>query len=312
MALYNVGQRVRAIGVDYHPYIITQVVSMQPGDFGQDYITDRGYLAESQILGLFDATSTTMPDPMIGAVGHWEYFNDGSKQWHYPNGTTDPIIGAPLPIAIDSYIPPPVVQDKLYVVYGPPQPTGGATTNLQQLESQIPGIGGALVKLTKGWDGLNWVEKGLILAAVALVGIEALAAVGVEVGVGTALLAVLKGIPLLGGLFKGSSGVSGVVPPGFTASWKANGVQFYRNGPRLGVMNTRGRFKTWTPKKPIVLYSDGTRNLKTLVKATKIIKKELAALQTSITQSESPRRSSGPKAKKFTLAEVGELRRALP
>lgn len=71
-------------------------------------------------------------------------------------------------------------------------------------------------------------------------------------------------------------------------SWNTNpknpaeGVTFYRlsNG-WLAVQNKRGRWKTWKPKRPIVLYPGGASNLKTMLRADKALNrqaKQLAAM----------------------------------
>ena len=58
-------------------------------------------------------------------------------------------------------------------------------------------------------------------------------------------------------------------------SWVANGVTFYRLADgKLAVQNKRGRWKVWRPKKPIVLYSDGASNLKTMLRADKALNKQ--------------------------------------
>lgn len=166
-------------------------------------------------------------------------------------------------------------------------PSGGSQMGIQDIEAQIPGIGMALVKLTQGWDNLNVVEKGLILAAVALVGAEALGALGAALGAG-GLLGVLRSLPVIGVLTKGIFGggtaaAHGQVPAGFSPAWKANGVQFYRNpNGLLGVMNHKGRWKQWRPRKPIVLYANGAKNLKTMLKADKALKKQAKELSNMI------------------------------
>lgn len=65
-------------------------------------------------------------------------------------------------------------------------------------------------------------------------------------------------------------------------SWVANGVTFYRlSDGRLAVMNKRGRWKVWKPKKPIVIMPTGAINLKTLIRADAVLNrqaKKLAAI----------------------------------
>jgi len=65
-------------------------------------------------------------------------------------------------------------------------------------------------------------------------------------------------------------------------SWIANGVTFYRlSDGKLAVQNKRGRWKTWKPKKPIVLFADGAGDLRTLLRADAAVTrqtKKLAAM----------------------------------
>ena len=69
------------------------------------------------------------------------------------------------------------------------------------------------------------------------------------------------------------------IQPGVSAqvvgSWVANGVTFYRllDG-KIAVQNKKGRWKVWRPKKPIVLYSDGASNLKTMLRADRALNKQ--------------------------------------
>lgn len=197
---------------------------------------------------------------------------------------------------------------------GPLGPTGGPVTTsspLQNLEAQIPGIGSALVAITQGWDNLNPIEKGLIIAAVALVGIEVLGALGAELGVGAALMTALRAVPILGGILgKGGGGAthSGIVPGGFVAAWKANGVQFYRNSTgMLGVMNKHGRWKQWRPRKPIVLYSTGATNLKTLFRAERALRKQVREISRAVERHTAPR-ARAAKEPKLTANEFRQLR----
>jgi len=68
-------------------------------------------------------------------------------------------------------------------------------------------------------------------------------------------------------------------------SWNTNpnnpklGVTFYRlsNG-WLAVQNKKGRWKTWKPKRPIVLYANGASNIKTMLRADKALNKQAKAI----------------------------------
>jgi len=68
-------------------------------------------------------------------------------------------------------------------------------------------------------------------------------------------------------------------------SWNTNpkdpsqGVTFYRlAGGWLAVQRKNGSWKTWKPKKPIVLYANGASNLKTMLRADKALDKQAKAL----------------------------------
>lgn len=105
--------------------------------------------------------------------------------------------------------------------------------------------------------------------------------------------------------------VGGSVPAGFTKAWKANGVQFYRsaNG-MLGVLNGKGRWKQWRPRKPIVIYSTGAPNIKAMLKADKALAKQAKAIEHMIVRHQA--KKSGPAQKRYTLQEVAALKQLAP
>ena len=62
-------------------------------------------------------------------------------------------------------------------------------------------------------------------------------------------------------------------------TWVANGVVFYRLADgKLAVVRKNGTVRVWRPKKPIVLYSDGAKDLKTMLKADKALDKQARQL----------------------------------
>jgi len=78
-------------------------------------------------------------------------------------------------------------------------------------------------------------------------------------------------------------------------SWVANGVTFYRLADgKLAVQNKKGRWKVWRPKKPIVLYSSGAINVKTLIKADKVLAKQAKAIASMLNR-RAPRRKTPKK-----------------
>jgi len=66
-------------------------------------------------------------------------------------------------------------------------------------------------------------------------------------------------------------------------SWEANGVTFYRlSDGKLAVMNKKGRWKVWRPKKPVVLMPGGATNLKTLLKADRMLNAQAKKIATML------------------------------
>jgi len=91
--------------------------------------------------------------------------------------------------------------------------------------------------------------------------------------------------------------------PGVTiiGSWNTNprnpsqGVTFYRlsNG-WLAVQNKKGRWKTWKPKRPIVLYPGGASNLKTMLRADKALNTQAKKIASMLNR-RAPRKKSSAK-----------------
>lgn len=84
-------------------------------------------------------------------------------------------------------------------------------------------------------------------------------------------------------------------------SWNTNprnpalGVTFYRlsNG-WLAVQNKKGRWKTWKPKRPIVLYPAGASNLKTFLRADKALNNQAKRLNAALNR-RAPRKKTPAK-----------------
>jgi len=78
----------------------------------------------------------------------------------------------------------------------------------------------------------------------------------------------------------------------------ALGVTFYRlsNG-WLAVKKKNGSWKTWKPKKPIVLYANGASNLKTMLRADKALNKQAKAIAGMLNR-RAPRKKSSPSTSK--------------
>lgn len=81
--------------------------------------------------------------------------------------------------------------------------------------------------------------------------------------------------------------VVGPLPPEIasrvTRSWTANGTPFIGlTDGRVCAMNKRGRWRCWWPKKPIVLYADGSANLKHFLKGDKALNKQAKAIASAL------------------------------
>jgi len=109
-----------------------------------------------------------------------------------------------------------------------------------------------------------------------------------------------------GGNGAGGGDIHGQLPGHLGASiigsWNTNpadpskGQTFYRLADgKLAVQNKKGVWKVWKPKRPVVLYAGGVKNLKTLLKADAILQKESKKLQRMLN-----RRAPQPRKRKQT------------
>lgn len=66
-------------------------------------------------------------------------------------------------------------------------------------------------------------------------------------------------------------------------TWVANGVKFYRLADgKLAVQNTRGRWKVWRPKRPIVLMPTGASNLRQFLRADAVLNRQAKLLSKAL------------------------------
>ena len=85
----------------------------------------------------------------------------------------------------------------------------------------------------------------------------------------------IEALPNLPGFGGGGAGDHVMHGAAVVGSWMANDVTFYRLADgKLAVQNKKGRWKVWKPKRPIVLYAGGAINLKTMLKADKVLNKQ--------------------------------------
>jgi len=128
----------------------------------------------------------------------------------------------------------------------------------------------------------------------------ALTAVGVPSGTWVVVDSILGGGNGNGGGFPAIPGHADIEGAHLGAhvvgSWVSNGVTFYRldNG-KLAVQKKNGVWKIWRPKKPVVLYANGTKDLRTLIKADAIVTKQVKKLKRMIDRrAPSPRKPKQP------------------
>jgi len=159
----------------------------------------------------------------------------------------------------------------------------------------ITGIPGISIGSRLGWGTLPaWFRTGL--AAAGFTGATVVVDQLLEAGG----LPSIPGIGGGGGLddipFRSGWGNVGVV-----GGWTANGVQFYRlsNG-YLAVQNKLGRWKVWKPKKPIVIYPGGKINLRTMLKADKVLTRQAKQIASMLNR-------RAPRSKPKTPAHSGVM-----
>ena len=93
------------------------------------------------------------------------------------------------------------------------------------------------------------------------------------------------------------AGPGGLSPVGVVGTWVANGVTFYRlvDG-RLAVQNSKGRWKVWRPRRPIVLFSNGASNLKDFIRADAALDRQAKRLRKALDR-RAPRRTGSTRRK---------------
>jgi len=127
-----------------------------------------------------------------------------------------------------------------------------------------------------------------------------LASIGI--GVGTDILMDIPGVPGEGRILPfggdgldipGHADIEGVhLGAHVIGSWVANGVTFYRlSDGKLAVRNKKGRWKVWRPKRPIVLYSDGAKDMKTMLRADAALQRQAKKIATMLNRRTKPRAS---------------------
>ena len=79
--------------------------------------------------------------------------------------------------------------------------------------------------------------------------------------------------------------------------WVANGVTFYKlSDGKQAVRRKNGTWRIWRPKKPIVIYSDGSSSLKTLLRADAAVTRQAKKLYAMLQRRANPTRRTRKKA----------------
>jgi len=300
---------------------------LTPGQF-QGLVAARGWaVAEAAAIasgGILPAEIDVSGDVVFTSQTEFidadEFYNDEyngptvmpGDDFVFPISQPTPVAG--FPVAVPT--PPVLTVPPLAAIEG--GDTGGGAGGLLGVGTGggLPGVGAAAVPIVAAGAALAAARQLLRLALGGTTRITtrvwnqlpgwaqtALAAVGITVGVEMALDAV-PGDALGPGLIPGFGLPDGAGFPTIgtltgvqvVGSWRANGVTFYRlSDGRFAVQNSKGRWKVWRPKKPIVLYADGASSLKTMLKADTALNKQSKKLAKMLNR-RAPRRRSSTKA----------------
>lgn len=173
------------------------------------------------------------------------------------------------------------------------------------LATRLPGA--AVATRTVGnqlylvWQGAanTPIIRGVLWALRGALGITATTAAGI------AILDALPGVDVVS--FGGGGG--GGHPGQVVKTWSANGVDFVRlSDGRMGAFSVkRGTWKYWKPKKPIVMYSGGSSDINTLLKADRAAERQLRRLKKAIDRRfpARPRRQTPPSTAPVIIQESG-------
>ena len=127
---------------------------------------------------------------------------------------------------------------------------------------------------------------------------------GDEDGVGGAQLQLpAGGVPGLVGPLVGQHADIGGVHLGahVIGQWVANGVTFYKlSDGKQAVRRKNGTWRIWKPKKPIVIYADGSSSLKTLLRADAAVTRQAKKLYAMLQRRANPTRRTRKKAEPAT------------
>lgn len=171
----------------------------------------------------------------------------------------------------------------------PALPIGGGVIALTRL---LPGLSGASSGAVRAFAS-QWTRGAIVLWDVLPGPIQAIIQLAGFAGAGLLIDQIF---------FSGNGDGGGVVselPATINAqiigTWVANGVTFYRlSDGRLAVQNKKGRWKVWRPKKPIVLMPTGAGDLRTLLRADRVLNKQAKQIASMLNR-RAPRRQKQSK-----------------
>lgn len=218
-------------------------------------------------------------DPNISGLASGQF--GGSQAWDPGSyamsglSTVPPVPVAPPPPVINKAVLAPVLTPTPQLTLGTGgTPGGNMQIPISSLAKWLPLLLAAIPQL-KSWltnakpgdtipvDSLpSWFKDFLAVAGLAIAGVA--------------------GYQLVHDLFGKNGSGSGVVPTGFTPAWKAGSTQFYRGpGRKLGSMSQKGRWREWTPKRPVaVLYANGAPNLRAFIRGGEALMKQAKRFKT--------------------------------
>lgn len=161
-----------------------------------------------------------------------------------------------------------------------PMPTGGGQVPISGMFAGVAVLAllrSAGIAISRGavvrWSSLpSWVRTGLLA-----LGVVEGADILIDTGEGDSGL---LPVPIMGGGPIALGDPTAAMVNAMTVStWRAGSVTFHRlSDGRLAVQNKHGVWKIWRPKKPVVLFSTGNKDLQSILRADAIIQKEAKKL----------------------------------
>lgn len=141
------------------------------------------------------------------------------------------------------------------------------------VSAAIKSLGGVGARI--GWNRLPPLVQQLLIFSGVTAGVDILIDTGPDD----------RGIIQLPGTSDLSLGNMGAMGVSIVGSWTANGVKFVKlSDGRLGAQNKRGVWKFWRPKKPIVLFASGAKDINTYLRADAALNRQSKRLKAAISR----------------------------